>query len=87
MPEYTTNMREFMFLVESYTSPIVKEPIIEESIVTSKPDFLEEAKDLVFKLRAYTELNEDGERALGIEEGMLRAADMIDNLIRRHLES
>jgi hypothetical protein len=39
--------------------------------------------DVVFKLRSFTE-SQDGEVGFGIELGMQRAADMIENVIARH---
>ncbi len=44
---------------------------------------ISEARDLVFKLRSFME-DSAGDYALGVENGMQRAADMIENLIRRH---
>lgn len=44
---------------------------------------LRDLDNLVFKLRAHSE-NEHSETAIGLEAGMSRAADMVENLIRRH---
>ena len=84
MLETSQDMRDFMVLVESYALPIHHiEPDVVEAVEAAPPEaILADLHDLVFKLRAYTE-NADGERSLGIEEGMQRAADMIDNLTRR----
>ena len=46
---------------------------------------LEEMSEVVFKLRAFTESADDGDLALGIEIGMQRAADMIENVLNRHI--
>lgn len=45
---------------------------------------LEEARELVFKLRSFMEDTTSGEYSLGVETGMQRAADMVENLIRRY---
>jgi hypothetical protein len=44
---------------------------------------LEDARELVFKMRSFME-DSSGDYALGVETGMQRAADMIENLIRRY---
>jgi hypothetical protein len=59
------------------------ESVLEESVETTEHPIVSEARDLVFKLRAFME-DSSGEYALGVENGMQRAADMIENLIRRH---
>lgn len=46
---------------------------------------LEDLREVVFRLRAFTE-SEVSPQALGIELGMQRAADMIENLLRRYEE-
>ncbi|CAM6054962.1 unnamed protein product [Sphagnum tenellum] len=44
-------------------------------------------RDLAFKLRSHMETDDNADLAMGIEQGFERAADMIENLIRRHTES
>ena len=81
-------MREFIMateglnLVEAAECP---EPILETSDLGDIPLTVPvtELGDLVFKLRAFME-SADGDYALGVESGMQRAADMIENLIRRY---
>lgn len=88
MTNESNEMRQIMSLLEAYTSfgdvnYITEEVKIEESAQISSPTCsMEDLKDVVFKLRSYTS-NQDGDRGLGIEEGMQLAADMIENLIRR----
>lgn len=62
------------------TESVEEEPQQEEP--TEHP-MIAEAHDLVFKLRSFME-DSAGDYALGVETGMQRAADMIENLIRRH---
>lgn len=92
-------MREFMVLVDHYASKTDAEPaaaatrIVEATVETAREPvgsaglnaepLLESLHDLAFKLRGHSE-NDDGAQALGFEAGMQRAAEMIDNLLRRH---
>ena len=65
-------------------------PPLTETVGVAAPSspsmLLLELNDIVFKLRAFTETNDDV-LAEGIELGMQRAADMIDNMLNRHRES
>lgn len=54
-----------------------------EDVVSSDLTLLEDLEDIVFRLRAFME-SSGGEYALGVEYGMQRAADMIENAIKRH---
>lgn len=53
----------------------------EEEIV--EHPMIQECRDLVFKLRAFME-SEGGDYGLGVEMGMQRAAEMMENVIRRY---
>ena len=81
-------MRGFIFLAESLNEDTAHvEPIVEE-VVEAEPVqalLMHDLGDLVFRLRGFME-TEGGEYALGVETGMQRAADMIENLLRRHSE-
>ncbi len=81
-------MRGFIFLAESLNEDTAQvEPIVEE-VVEAEPAqalLMHDLGDLVFRLRGFME-TEGGEYALGVETGMQRAADMIENLLRRHSE-
>lgn len=62
--------------------------IIEEKAIVSfdqNTNLLNEMNDVVFKLRAFMESTE-GDIGLGIEMGMQRAADMIQNVLNRYGE-
>ena len=77
-------MREYMFLVEDYSSTgIVTETIEEDDNddndsvqAHGENPVLADLRDLVFKLRAH--MDEE------LEPGFERAAEMIENLIRKH---
>lgn len=86
-------MRSFIYLAESL-KPVDDEEALTESVSpeaymtyvdTMSPVVREDLEALVEKMRAFMETEGEGEFALGVETGMQRAADMIENLIRRHL--
>lgn len=65
-----------------------KQPIdvVEETVEPTmdyNPIILEELEEISFKLKSFME-SETGDYALGVETGMQRAAEMIDNVIRRY---
>lgn len=84
-------MREFIMLTEEISSalePTVQKVIDNDDETSPERDendneLITELGDLAEKLRSHTE-DEDGEQSLGVEMGMQRAADMIDNLLRRY---
>lgn len=84
MDEWSEQMRDFIMATESLdepeTIPVESEPVTES---VSDVMLLQELADIVFKLRAFME-NDSGDYALGVETGMQRAADMIENVILRH---
>jgi len=83
MDEALLQMRDFIMASERLNAE--HEPDAEVIVETSLPpeSLLEDLNDIVFKLRAFTESRE-GELGLGVELGMQRAADMIENAIKRH---
>jgi len=84
-------MRAFLSLTEQMlaeyarvTQPVmIVEEVVEESLQPTEHPILEDCRSLVEKLRTFMESESGGEYALGVETGMQRAADMIENLIRR----
>lgn len=85
-------MKDFIILTEELlacyarvTQPntVFEEQIMEENDVQQEHPLLNDCRDLVFKLRATME-DSAGEYALGVETGMQRAAEMIENLIKRY---
>lgn len=84
-------MKSFIVLTEellahyaSATVPQAYTTISEEHTEIVEHPMVQECKDIVFKLRAFMEDASGGDYALGIEIGMQRAADMIENLIKRY---
>lgn len=88
MDERFTGMRDFIMVTENLNMINLSEDMPEpdgEPLTEASSDslLLSELADVVFKLRAFME-SSDGDFSLGVETGMQRAADMIENLLRRH---
>jgi hypothetical protein len=81
---WQTMMRESIEMIgflNTDITPTVAEP---EPVVSVETCSLEEDLNiLITRLREYSD-PEGGEFSLGVETGMVRAADMLENLIRRH---
>lgn len=73
-------MTENLIVIEPTDSV---EPTVVEAVAPTFHAIFEDLQDVVFKLRAFTESRE-GDLGLGVELGMQRAADMLDNLLSRH---
>ena len=84
-------MRNFIEAADGYVS-VLNEAInesVEPEVIVPVPSVhpvIADLHNLTFKLRAFMESRE-GDFGLGVEIGMQRAADMIDNLLHRHEES
>ncbi len=82
-------MREFILLAEAYAFSDAEEALNEDVIpVVFEPvvnPLIGELHDMVFRMRSFCE-TEGGDFGLGVETGMQRCADMIENLIRRHTQ-
>jgi hypothetical protein len=84
-------MREFIYLTEQQVyadyadlfEQQVGEPLLEEQQEVFEHPILHDCRELVFKLRAFME-SEGGDYAMGVETGMQRAAEMVENIIRRY---
>ncbi len=87
MDESFVQMREFIMASEQLNTAQhdCDEHVLTETLLSPDTKLLEDLNDIVFKLRAFTESRE-GELGLGVELGMQRAADMIENAIKRHGE-
>ena len=90
MEDPFAQMREFIMATEKLTSPIRSdEPVALAEAEASRPTpdvaLREDLERIIFKLRAFMETC-GGEYALGVETGMQRAADMIENALKRHGE-
>lgn len=66
-------------------TPVHLEPeaVVETEDLSVEHPCINECREVVFKLRAFME-SAGGDYALGVEHGMQRAAEMIENIIRRH---
>ncbi len=67
------------------TAPVALEPetVVETQEPTPEHPAIHECREVVFKLRAFME-SAGGDYAQGVEDGMQRAAEMIENIIRRY---
>lgn len=78
-------MRSYIMATAQLTNEM--EPVVETvplSEDTEHPgSLLADLDTVIFKLRAFME-SSGGDYALGVEIGMQRAADMIENVLRRH---
>lgn len=88
MDERFTGMRDFIMATENLNLADLTENVPEpsgEPLTEARSDgeLLSELANVVFRLRAFME-SSDGDYALGVEMGMQRAADMIENVLRRH---
>ena len=89
MDESFVQMRDFMILTENLVTADLISADLEPMMETFQPEtpvtdaVLEDLRDAVFKMRAFME-SRDGDLGLGVELGMQRAADMVENIIRRH---
>lgn len=81
-------MRTFIYLAES----LVDSQYEDDEVITTESEVVEESEtvlilsdlsDLSQRMRAFMEA-ESGDYGLGVEMGMQRAAEMIENLIRRY---
>jgi hypothetical protein len=83
-------MREFILLagtLREHGTELLTEDIVaagDAPDLAVAPVLLSDLRDVVFRLRAFTESSEDGDVALGIEIGMQRAADMIERVLRSY---
>jgi len=84
-------MKDFIVLTEELlahyataTTPPVNVEITEEKSEIVANPIIQECRDIIFKLRTFMEDASGGDYALGIEIGMQRAADMIENLVGRY---
>lgn len=81
-------MRSFILLAEALRlegpeeEPVAEEPTAHAGAALG-PVLRHDLEEIIFRLRGFME-SSGGDFALGVETGMQRAADMIENLIRRH---
>ena len=88
MTQHLSDMHQYIRLVES--GPVQEEDDLHvESISTgltmNQVDVLmEDLGDVIFKLKSYRELDGSQDYALGVEEGLQLAADMLARLLEAH---
>lgn len=72
-------------LAENLRNAGNNEPVAEEvqPEPALTPVIITDLEDLVFKMRSFME-TAGGDYATGVEDGMQKAAEMVENLIRRH---
>jgi hypothetical protein len=90
MSDDHVKMREFMEIALSYSNEAQQPELLEEEVipfpsprVIEEHPLLSDLRNLVSTLRGHMEDDDNQERAVGVEMGMNRAADMIENLLRR----
>lgn len=81
-------MRSFILLAEAMRfEETEQQPVNDDTAPPQNsvigPVLQHDLDEIVFRLRGFMETS-GGDFALGVETGMQRAADMIENLIRRH---
>ena len=85
--DYLEQMKAFILLTEHYVQTGEDaEPLLEEAAVaqaSGTSEVMAALRDLLFKLRTYQEDHDDNNYALGVGAGMVKASDMIENLIKR----
>lgn len=83
-------MRAFILLTEGLGAEVLAEKPVAETVVEETTSLnevmLHDLEDTCFTLRAFMESDNSEDFALGVETGMQRAADMIENVIRRHTQ-
>ncbi len=93
MNDQILQMREYISLAESFMQALVPDHDTDVAVASSVIDVFDQPEEaiigdlrgLAFKLRSYVDGDAvDAQQALGMEIGMQRAADMIDNLVRRY---
>jgi hypothetical protein len=82
------DIRKFIDLTESLVIPPMpmQQPVVLEPEVPDQPELedelVQDMEKLIFKLRSYQD-PDIGEYSAGVEAGMNRAADMVQNLLNR----
>lgn len=76
-------MRSYIMATEQLTHDDGEPLPLTEDVTRSDRTLLEDLGDIIFRLRAFMESN-GGEYGFGVETGMGRAADMIENALKRH---
>jgi hypothetical protein len=87
MDRQPDDIRRYIRLTEN-TASSDDEDMILESIRVPDLDvsflLLEDVNDMIFKLRSYSESDDNLDYARGVEEGLALAANMLERLLERH---
>jgi hypothetical protein len=89
MALYLNEMQNFIKLASNsnFSSEVKEEEVITESVQPLIPTYskvlVEDIKDAVFRMQSFREDSVDQNYALGVENGLALAADMITKVIER----
>jgi hypothetical protein len=90
MARHLDEMQSYIRIAEGI-EPTEEEIVVPDDLNLPAIDqygrLLEDVKAIVFKLKSYRELNEDQNYALGIEEGLSLAAEMLIRLIEKQYQA
>lgn len=75
-------MREYIEIATGSRIPLVEEK--EEENILSENAIISDLKDAVFRLRSIMEMTGSEDYSHGVDIGMSRAADIIENIINRY---
>lgn len=75
-------MRSYIVATEHLIHETEDAVPLTEAVAAPPDTLLEDLENIIFKLRAFME-SSDGDYAFGVETGMARAADMIENALKR----
>ena len=78
-------MRSYIVATEQLSHELADALPLTEAVAAPPDMLLEDLENIIFKLRAFME-SSGGEFAFGVETGMARAADMIENALNRRGE-
>lgn len=90
MIQHLDEMRDYILIAskplasDESQSDINPPQLLEENTAVNNSFITEELNDLVFKLRSYREISHDQRYAVGVEEGLSLAAEMLTRFIERH---
>jgi hypothetical protein len=87
MDSQPDDIRRYFRLTESTTMSQEDDMILETIEVPDlddSPYLLEDVNDMIFKLRSYSESDDNLDYARGVEEGLALAANMLERLLERY---
>lgn len=86
--EHLEQMKAFILMTEDFVrSGEEAEPLLEFAPIKPKAEqaerLIEDLRGALFKLRSYQEDADDESYALGVEAGMIKASDILENVLSR----